>query len=236
MRYCSKKILLCFPTGTFVRALVVFGPLKLSFPSPIVPCGFSCPCRPYYLQDLTEFDFNQTNTVGLLVRETIGGEYYTGPDNYLLNMTEGEVQQWNLEGSEQHPFHVHVNHVQYVNVDGPSLVPGWNHVGDWVDTVSSEYSRALWSVDEVTTRAQKKSHLRAIYNRSCMCWLLEQNHSEQFAACDGYSLDLLICLVFAYRVFSRKSDVWFIVGLDGVVFVSLCLKCVTQSGTQAATE
>lgn len=54
-------------------------------------------------------------------------------------MTVDEVQQWNLMGSEQHPFHMHINHMQYVEVDGPLLVPGWNQIGDWVDTVSSEY-------------------------------------------------------------------------------------------------
>lgn len=99
------------------------------------------PCfhfRPYYLQDLVGEAFDENDTLGLLVRETIGGEYYSGPDNYVVNMTVGEIQQWNLQGSEGHPFHMHVNHMQYVNVDGPSLVPGWNQVGDWVDTVSSE--------------------------------------------------------------------------------------------------
>lgn len=72
------------------------------------------------------------------VRETIGGEPFKGPDDVLLNMTVDEVQQWYLEGSDQHPFHMHVNHMQFVEVDGPPLVPGWNHVGDWIDTVSSE--------------------------------------------------------------------------------------------------
>ncbi|CAN0512023.1 unnamed protein product, partial [Ectocarpus sp. 8 AP-2014] len=93
--------------------------------------------RPYYLQDLVNATLDG-ETLGLLVRETIGDEYYSGPENFVVNMTVDEVQEWLLEGSEQHPFHMHVNHVQYVTVDGPALVPGWNHVGDWVDTVSSE--------------------------------------------------------------------------------------------------
>lgn len=59
-----------------------------------------------------------------------------------MNMSVDGVQQWNLMGSEQHPFHLHVNHMQFVNVEGPSLVPGWNHVGDWIDTVSSESTAA----------------------------------------------------------------------------------------------
>ena len=95
--------------------------------------------RPYYLEDLAGLDFNQSDTLGLLVRETIGGKYFTGPEDFLMNMSADGVQQWNLLGSEQHPFHLHVNHMQFVNVEGPSLVPGWNHVGDWIDTVSSEF-------------------------------------------------------------------------------------------------
>lgn len=79
-----------------------------------------------------------TDTFMWQVRETIGGAPFKGPHDILLNMTVDEVQQWNLVGSEQHPFHMHVNHMQFVNVDGPLLVPGWNHIGDWVDTVSSE--------------------------------------------------------------------------------------------------
>lgn len=96
--------------------------------------------RPYYLQDLVDEPFDPENTLKLLVRETIGGKFFSGPDDYLVNMTVGEIQQWNLEGSASHPFHMHVNHVQFVNEndEGPSLVPGWNHVGDWVDTVSSK--------------------------------------------------------------------------------------------------
>lgn len=115
---------------------------------------FSCPCRsprPHYLEDLVDVDFAQADTVGLFVRETIGGEIYAGPDNFLLNMTVDEVQQWNLEGSQQHPFHMHVNHMQFVSVDGPVLVPGWNQVGDWVDTVSSEcaYNSATTCTSEL---------------------------------------------------------------------------------------
>lgn len=53
-------------------------------------------------------------------------------------MTVDEVQQWSIEESEIHPFHMHVNHVQFLRVDGPRLVDGWNVPGDWVDTVSSE--------------------------------------------------------------------------------------------------
>lgn len=77
------------------------------------------------------------------MRETIGGEPFEGPDDILLNMTVDEVQQWNIMGSEQHPFHMHVNHMQFVDVDGPLLVPGWNQIGDWVDTVSSEFDYTM---------------------------------------------------------------------------------------------
>lgn len=96
--------------------------------------------------DLVNEPFDEGDTLGLLVRETIGGKPYIGPEDFVVNMTVNEIQQWNLEGSEQHPFHMHVNHVQFVDVDGPSLVPGWNHPGDWVDTVSSE-STSLVSLD-----------------------------------------------------------------------------------------
>lgn len=138
MGVTPRVFFLCFLAFPPLLSVALFFLYCLFVLRVVLPASLFPLPRPYYLQDLVDADFVESNTLGLFVRETIGGEIYTGPENYLLNMTADELQQWNLQGSEQHPFHVHVNHMQFVNVDGPSLVPGWNHVGDWVDTVSSE--------------------------------------------------------------------------------------------------
>ena len=83
-------------------------------------------------------EFNQSDTENVLVRETIGDELCVGPNNYLFNLSVNEVQQWNLQGSTIHPFHMHVNHMQYFDVSDPGLSPGWNRVGDWIDTVAGK--------------------------------------------------------------------------------------------------
>ena len=84
-------------------------------------------------------EFKQSDTENVLVRETIGDELFVGPNNYLFsNLSVNEVQQWNLQGSTIHPFHMHVNHMQYFDVSDPGLVSGWNHVGDWIDTVAGK--------------------------------------------------------------------------------------------------
>jgi hypothetical protein len=76
----------------------------------------------------------------LEVRESINGLLFTDPDTYLFEMTIGLGQPWSVTGSDQHPFHVHVNHMQYsANVDDNQWteVPDWNVAGDWVDSLSS---------------------------------------------------------------------------------------------------
>lgn len=55
-----------------------------------------------------------------------------------------EVQELAVSGSQAHPVHVHVNHMQVQPGGGSlngSLAPaGWHQVGDWLDTISAASS------------------------------------------------------------------------------------------------
>ena len=94
-------------------------------------------------------EFNQSDTGKVLVRETNEDELFVGPNNYFFNLSVNEVQQqWNLQGSTIHPFHMHANHMQYFDVSDPGLVPGWNRVGDWIDTVAGKSCFAHWSISK----------------------------------------------------------------------------------------
>jgi len=72
--------------------------------------------RPPYLRDLLGESGVNTETIRMGARTVNGGKY----DHHNANLTlpASDVQQWDLRGSGQHPFHLHIYHVQSVNCGG----------------------------------------------------------------------------------------------------------------------
>ncbi|CAM9301442.1 unnamed protein product [Chrysoparadoxa australica] len=97
------------------------------------------PCRPYYLTDLRELpqEMFPHGRKSLKVRDTINGLLFD-PAVYLYDDLETtELQDWYIEGSRVHPFHMHVNHMQIQDgVLNHDEAPNWFQSGDWIDTVS----------------------------------------------------------------------------------------------------
>mmetsp|Transcript_9325 Transcript_9325/g.14037 ORF Transcript_9325/g.14037 Transcript_9325/m.14037 type:complete len:1237 (-) Transcript_9325:165-3875(-) len=99
------------------------------------------PCRPAYLKDLTQLTAAEMDiNFPLEVRDSINGQLLTAPDDYLSVMTLGLPQEWQVSGTNLHPLHVHVNHMQLGPNTGAANqwpdVDGWHMPGDWVDTLS----------------------------------------------------------------------------------------------------
>ncbi len=97
------------------------------------------PCRPHYLMDLTDLpnSIPVSDNLGITVRDSVNGLLFNPKVYFATDWEEGEVKQWTIDGTDVHPFHVHVNHMQFV--DDPENfpgVPGFYKAGDWVDTVS----------------------------------------------------------------------------------------------------
>jgi suppressor of ftsI len=69
--------------------------------------------RPDYLRDLRgETRFN-TETVRMTRRTFNGRPFDENVPTFRLPI--GDVQQWNIDGGDRHPFHLHVYHVQSMN-------------------------------------------------------------------------------------------------------------------------
>jgi len=104
------------------------------------------PLRPSYLQSLLFYD-GDVNTESVRFAggrdSTINNQEFTAHDDYLFEITAGDVQEWTISGvyapngdEVDHPYHVHVNHFQLMDCgDGPT---GWSNAGDWLDTMGFE--------------------------------------------------------------------------------------------------
>ncbi len=68
--------------------------------------------RPDYLQDLRAIPLNQTNreTVNMGARTINGSKFDHHVPTFVLGTDK--VQDWTLKGARNHPFHLHVYHVQ----------------------------------------------------------------------------------------------------------------------------
>mmetsp|Transcript_29730 Transcript_29730/g.47379 ORF Transcript_29730/g.47379 Transcript_29730/m.47379 type:complete len:556 (-) Transcript_29730:174-1841(-) len=87
--------------------------------------------RPYYLQDLQNYNgVYGTQNIRMSAR-TVNGKSFSAHDNYLFTISADSVNEWSLSGAGAHPFHVHVNHFQVLSGSmGPT---GWTEAGDWHD-------------------------------------------------------------------------------------------------------
>ncbi|KAG5190401.1 hypothetical protein JKP88DRAFT_131049, partial [Tribonema minus] len=100
------------------------------------------PCRPAYLMDLNDMpDKKLGDAFALEVRTQLNGQLFTGPEDYLATMTVNKPQQWLVIGTDQHPLHIHVNHMQLGDITKANQwdeAPGWHVTGDFIDTLSAK--------------------------------------------------------------------------------------------------
>jgi FtsP/CotA-like multicopper oxidase with cupredoxin domain/Ca2+-binding RTX toxin-like protein len=72
--------------------------------------------RPQYLRDLQSAPTVHAETIHMGARTVNGAKFDGDVPNLTLPATD--VQQWTLAGNSQHPFHLHVYHVQAQNCSG----------------------------------------------------------------------------------------------------------------------
>mmetsp|Transcript_10825 Transcript_10825/g.15312 ORF Transcript_10825/g.15312 Transcript_10825/m.15312 type:complete len:1257 (+) Transcript_10825:147-3917(+) len=97
------------------------------------------PCRPYYLMD-RQPESNVGESFTLEVRDGLNTEYFTSADNYIREMDLDVWEAWRVSATDLHPFHIHINHMQFGEVTEENQwndIPDWNQPGDWIDTLSA---------------------------------------------------------------------------------------------------
>jgi FtsP/CotA-like multicopper oxidase with cupredoxin domain len=77
--------------------------------------------RPAYLRDLRGVTDVNTETINMGARTLNGAKFDPAVPTFAL--PADKVQNWTIKGNTQHPFHLHVYHVQAVNCGG-SFEPG----------------------------------------------------------------------------------------------------------------
>jgi len=103
--------------------------------------------RPCYLVDLSGATgagvpaISKTTSLQFQDEPQINGRTFSNYNTFLDTFTVGTVNQINLNGNDEHPFHMHVNSYQIANAPTNTL-NGYFQQGDWHDT--------LLALDETT--------------------------------------------------------------------------------------
>jgi FtsP/CotA-like multicopper oxidase with cupredoxin domain len=76
--------------------------------------------RPAYLRDLRgEVDNIETQSIRMGARTILGRKFDAGVPNLIKDSTPDLIQEWSLNGATNHPFHLHIYHVQVQSNCGP---------------------------------------------------------------------------------------------------------------------
>ena len=96
--------------------------------------------RPFYLADLRLEPMPTKTTSVLLTEGVINGMLWSEEDTApIATIKEGSVQAWTFTGTDLHPSHMHINHVQLQKVYNWDMLPHWFEEGDWLDTISGKF-------------------------------------------------------------------------------------------------
>jgi FtsP/CotA-like multicopper oxidase with cupredoxin domain len=119
--------------------------------------------RPDYLRDLRGEPSVHAEQIRMGARTVNGSKFDMDVPN--ITLAANQVQEWSLSGNTQHPFHLHVYHVQAINCSGDF------ENGEYYDVVSSACS-VRFDLNSATTMAYE--------GRTIMhCHILE--HEDQGA-------------------------------------------------------
>ena len=93
------------------------------YPSPYdpsKPTGIWSAERPAYLRDLrNEMDNIETQSIRMGARTILGRKFDAAVPNLIKESTPGLIQEWSINGAVNHPFHLHIYHVQAQGDCGP---------------------------------------------------------------------------------------------------------------------
>ncbi|KAG5186949.1 hypothetical protein JKP88DRAFT_276358 [Tribonema minus] len=93
------------------------------------------PCRPAYLRDLRADAVAKDHTFMITLEGSINRTPYA-QGAVMTTAMLGATYEWTAEMTNQHPLHMHVNHVQLLAPPNFKEARDWHRDGDWVDTIT----------------------------------------------------------------------------------------------------
>ncbi len=116
--------------GQVVASVFVDGPADPT-PHPYAADGVSTwfSERPAYLRDLRNLSVSNTENVSMGARTINGSKFDHDQPNFVLP-ADG-IQEWTVKGAQQHPFHLHIYHVQMAGNCGDY------EVGEYYDVIAT---------------------------------------------------------------------------------------------------
>jgi FtsP/CotA-like multicopper oxidase with cupredoxin domain len=99
--------------------------------------------RPAYLRDLRGVTSVEQRTVGMGARTINGTKFMMDVPTFTI--PTGKVQQWTIKGATNHPFHLHVYHMQ---MDGAC---GAFEDGEYYDTIAASPCDVRFDLNPATS-------------------------------------------------------------------------------------
>ena len=130
------------------------------------------PVRPVYLQNLASLDaveVQDTFTIAL-AGNNINGQPWD-KDISLGSFDHGNLQEWTIQTSNRHPFHLHLYHMQVVTPGGCGNI--YEH-GQWYDVIASsdrDPCTVRFRLNDIGGRTIFHCHILAHEDNGVMGWV-----------------------------------------------------------------
>ena len=123
--------------------------------------------RPGYLRDLRDLPISDSESIRMGARSVLGSKFNADVPN-LTKLADG-IQEWKLHGATNHPFHLHVYHVQVMGDCGPY------EDGEYYDVVAGSCT-LRFDLDPATStvfdgRTILHCHILAHEDQGAMAWM-----------------------------------------------------------------
>jgi len=121
--------------------------------------------RPEYLTDLRGLPVNDSETIRMGARSVLGSQFDAAIPNLIKNANG--VQEWSLRGATNHPFHLHIYHVQVMGDCGPY------EDGEYYDVIAGGCT-VRFNMSETTAyegRTILHCHILAHEDQGAMGWM-----------------------------------------------------------------
>lgn len=141
---------------------------------------------PSYLRDLTNIQADETFDKGVTVQGGNGCTFACGPyehDTVLQYMSVNKIQEFDV-AANNHPFHMHINHMQLTTVDNGGDWDGWHQEGDFMDTFLGS-GTVRFITDVFTGEVIIHCHLLTHEDLGCMTQMVivEDKNNQPWGYC-----------------------------------------------------
>jgi len=126
------------------------------------------PNRPYYLQDLRQLPVPDGNQMSLRLGYDHINDLHWNPDVPMATLAYDQIHEWTLRGTQEHPFHLHLYHLQIVTPGGCGVY----EEGEYYDAIAAPGSCTVrFRTADIGQRCVLHCHVLVHEDNGSMAWM-----------------------------------------------------------------